>query len=51
MGVSHHGSDYEEMKLDFKVLLSEFFETDHVLDHVVDGLFSIMNDYGAVSWT
>jgi len=54
MGVSHHSEDYDLMKVDFREYIRAYFlapQTPDDYENLVDGLFSIMNDYGAVQWT
>ena len=52
MSVSHHSPEYREMQQDFFDVLGDNPHLDEDdIKVIINDLFSIMNDYGAVSWT
>lgn len=51
MGVSHYTEEYEEMRRQFYSTIWGWDSVVEPIDDLIDRLFSIMNDYGAVDWT
>ena len=51
MSISIHDPEWDEMKGEFIELLSSAFGNQYVAMNLTDSLFSIMNDFGAVTYT
>lgn len=51
MSVSCYDPEFDQMRSDFSDRIANFLDDNETIGELLDGLFSIMNDYGAVSYT